>query len=354
MRPIIAKLTVFVVACVLGAVLVVNTLTDPLPGPKDTYHAVFDNAYGLTAGSHVTIAGVAVGRVQELRLEGGRAHTSFTVAADKKIPADAHAAIRYADLLGSRHLAVTRPPDSGSATKAGAPTAAHGGTTNASGQDAQLRPGATIPMSRTEPPLDLTALFNGFKPLFKAIDPGQVNQLARTIVDVFQGEGAAIEQLLSTVVSVTADVNGNEKTLDRLLTNLNGVLGTMNNHTQDFEALIGSIEQLTSYGANHRADIAAALDSGTKLAGSLNTLLAGIQPNLSQDIASLKNVSSTLVGNTEEFNTLMNETPELLNTLGRVTDQGSWANVYVCNLRLSIIGGESVNLSPGPHSEVCR
>ncbi|GAA1194017.1 MCE family protein [Prauserella alba] len=342
LTPIVTKLTAFVTACVFAAVLVVNTLTDPLPGDTRTYHAVFTDAHGLYAGSDVTIAGVRVGTVRELRLDGGRAHVTFDVSTDQHVPVGVRAAIHYADLLGSRHLALTSRPGQS------------GGTGERARDAADLEPGATIPASRTRPPLDLTALFNGFKPLFEAIEPGEVNRLARTIVAVFQGEGPAIESLLSNVVSLTSTVNGKERVLDRLLRNLNSVLGTMNGHTEQFTALVDGLKRLTSYAARHRGDIATALDSGTKLAGSLNTLLAGITPNLSEDITALKTVSSSLVGNTGRFDTLMAEAPELLDTVGRATDYGSWVNVYVCDLRVDVTGDAPVNLSPGPHSKVCR
>lgn len=349
LTPVVTKLTAFVTVCVFGAVLVVNTLTDPLPGDMRTYHAVFTDAHGLYAGSDVTIAGVRVGTVRELRLDGGRAHVTFEVSTDQRIPAGAHAAIHYADLLGSRHLALTTPPTEG---EDAATSGAAGGDPAARGPE--LEPGATIPVSRTRPPLDLTALFNGFKPLFEAIEPGEVNRLARTIVAVFQGEGPAIESLLSSVVSLTSTVNGKERVLDRLLRNLTSVLDTMNGHTEQFTELVDGMKRLTSYAARHRGDIATALDSGTKLAGSLNTLLAGITPHLSEDITALRTVTSSLVGNTGRFDTLMAEAPDFLDTVGRATDYGSWVNVYVCNLRVDVTGDAPVNLSPGPHSEVCR
>ncbi|MCR3718318.1 MULTISPECIES: MCE family protein [Prauserella salsuginis group] len=342
LTPIVTKLTAFVAACALAAVLVVNTLTDPLPGDTRTYHAVFTDAHGLYAGSDVTIAGVRVGTVRDLRLDRGRAHVTFEVSTDQRVPAGVHAAIHYADLLGSRHLALAAGPIGDAAAREGAD------------DDEQLQPGATIPVSRTRPPLDLTALFNGFKPLFEAVEPGEVNRLARTIVAVFQGEGPAVESLLSNVVSLTSTVNDKEQVLDRLLRNLTSVLDTMNGHTEQFTALVGGLKRLTSYAAQHRGDIATALDSGTKLAGSLNTLLAGITPNLSEDITALKTVSSSLVDNTGRFDTLMAEAPDLLDTVGRATDYGSWVNVYVCNLRVDVTGDAPVNLSPGPHSEVCR
>jgi len=54
---------------------------------------------------------------------------------------------------------------------------------------AALPPGATIPRTRTSPALDLDVLVGGFKPLFRALDPEQVNKLSVNLLAALQGEG---------------------------------------------------------------------------------------------------------------------------------------------------------------------
>ena len=46
-------------------------------------------------------------------------------------------------------------------------------------------------------------LFNGFKPLFTALDPEQVNQLSFEIIQVLQGQGGTVESLLASTASLT-------------------------------------------------------------------------------------------------------------------------------------------------------
>ena len=46
-------------------------------------------------------------------------------------------------------------------------------------------------------------LFNGFKPLFQALSPADLNKLSYEIVQVFQGEGGTLEGLLAHTASVT-------------------------------------------------------------------------------------------------------------------------------------------------------
>ena len=58
--------------------------------------------------------------------------------------------------------------------------------------------------TRTQPALDLTVLFNGFKPLFAALSPQDVNQLSGEIIQVLQGEGGTINSLLAHTASLTS------------------------------------------------------------------------------------------------------------------------------------------------------
>src|SRR5699024_11439158 len=71
------------------------------------------------------------------------------------------ASVRYGDMLGIRYLSLDP-------TAEGRP---------AVGGPQELAPGQTLPLAATTPPVDLTALVNGFKPLFEAVEPEEVNAL---------------------------------------------------------------------------------------------------------------------------------------------------------------------------------
>lgn len=324
------RLGAFVLVALLSGVVVVNTISNPVSGSTRQYRAVFTNAEGLTPGSDVMIAGVRVGRIEQVALRDGHAQVSFEVSAQQQIPATSVAAVRYADLLGGRFLALT--PGQG-----GPP----------------LEDGATIPVERTRPALDLTALLNGFKPLFEAIEPGEVNELASQLITVFEGERATIADVLAKVVAVTSTVADQEQVIDQVITNLNTVLGTLNDRREEMRGLISGLAELTSAAARNGPQIAETIDSGAALAGSLSHLLDDIGPGLSQDVRSVQEITAGLVGNQEEFQGTLHELPLFLETLNRAGGYGSWVNVYICNLSVSV-GGEPVSLGAGPHSEVCR
>lgn len=311
----LVKLSLFLLASVLSTVLVINTLSRPLDAPASSYRAVFTDAQGLVPGSDVLIAGIRVGRVDTVRLVRTQAEVSFEVTDDQQLPADAHAAIRYADLAGGRYLSLTP------------------GTTKAPGI---LRPGDTIPVSRTRPALDLTALLNGFKPLFDAVDPKEVNQLASEIVTVLQGQSGTIADLLTRLVAVTANLASRDQVIGAILTNLNAVLDTMTRNQANFRALLAGLTSLASAAAGDRQQIAAAIDGTAALAGSLSTLATQLRAPATADLRQLNRAAGMVTANRAALDKALKGAPQLIGTVGRALDYGTWLNVYICNLSLSV------------------
>ena len=175
------KLLVFiVVTSMLTAVLIVLIGNLNFASTRD-YKAVFTNATGVNKGDDVRVAGVKVGTVKDVEItERTQALVSFTVADATQVNGGTFATIRYRNLVGQRYLSLTQEV----------------------GDSARMPEGSTIPVEQTLPALDLTVLFNGFKPLFQALSPADINKLSYEIVQVFQGEGGTLEGLLQHTASV--------------------------------------------------------------------------------------------------------------------------------------------------------
>lgn len=329
------KAGVFLVVSVLAGVMVINTLATPVPGRTIAYRGEFTDVTGLVTGADVLIGGVRTGKVTDVRLTGGHALVGFEVQADQHVPADVTLAIRYADLLGGRTVTILPGPS------------------GPGGQPA-LAGGTVVPVARTRPALDLTSLLNGFRPLFDSIDPGQVNQLAGSLISVFQGEGGTVRSLLEKTISVTQDLASRRDVLSGVLRNLTSLVDFTLTHRADFQQLLGSMNQLVTGLAEDRGRIGEALDAGSALATSLSSALDKARPEIAPLLKSLTSASDTVAHNQDALVKVTGTAPALLDTLNRTLDYGSWVNVYVCNLRLDTGVLGSLNLSGGPHSEVCR
>src|SRR4029453_15754133 len=125
--------------------------------PSRTYFALFTDATGVNPGDRVRLAGVEVGSIKgfELVKDGGKtlAKVEFTVDQTVPVYADAALELRYENIVGQRYLSIAEEP----------------------GTRATMKAGATFPTSQTAPALSLTELFNGFQPLFRALDPDRLN-----------------------------------------------------------------------------------------------------------------------------------------------------------------------------------
>ena len=143
------------------------------------------------------------------------------------------AVIRYDNLIGGRYLALEE----------------------GAGGLRRLNPGQTIPLSRTAPALDLDALIGGFRPLFRALDPDQVNALTGQLIEAFQGQGATIGSLLSQTAALTTTLANRDQLIGEVITNLNTVLGSLGDQSDRFDKAVDSLSELVKGLAERKTDI---------------------------------------------------------------------------------------------------
>ncbi len=115
--------------------------------------------------------------------------------------------------------------------------------------DKRLPAGGTIPLEHTEPALDLDALIGGFRPVFRALDPDKVNNIAQSIITIFQGQGGTINDILDQTASLTSALADRDQAIGEVIKNLNTVLDTTVKHQQQFDETLQNFEKL-----DHRAE----------------------------------------------------------------------------------------------------
>ncbi|WP_372668514.1 MCE family protein [Amycolatopsis kentuckyensis] len=319
------KLAVFAVVTVLLTGVLAATIANTNFGETSGYLAKFTDASGLKEGDDVRIAGVKVGQVDAIGVvEGERnlAEVRFDVEQAYRLPETVTATIKYRNLVGQRYLALG---------------------TDVPG-DRALPDGGTIPPERTKPALNLTVLFNGFKPLFKALSPKDVNQLSAEIISVFQGEGGTITSLLQHTASLTTAIASKDQVIGQVIANLNTVLGTVNARGPQLGDLIEQTQKLVSGLAEQRKPIGDAVSALGDLAVSTTGLLADARPALKDDVAQLGVLSQNLGDSGELINHLLEVLPGNLQKFTRTLSYGSWFNYYLCGIT-GTIGISSLDIT---------
>lgn len=281
--------------------------------PTTTYHAIFDDVSGMQTGSEVRAAGVDVGRVESMtRLPDNTIQVTLSVQNQIPLTTGSTAVIRYKNLVGDRFLELG--PGPGPA----------------------LPPGGTIPRTQTHPALDLDELYDGFTPLFQGLQPDQINQLSAALIDVLQGQGSAVDSLLSDLGAVTTTLADRSSLISALVDHLDAVLQTLANDAPELNDTIVNLQAVVSGLAADRDQIGQSLDGINGLTTSLSGLLAQDRPDIQGTVSQIGRLSQTIDGSQAALDNLIRRLPGYYVPLGRLGANQSAFQFYLCGVQLRI------------------
>lgn len=324
-RRELIKVVIFAVVSIVITVSVVATLLDlKLGQPSGSYKAIFSNATGLQSGDTVRVAGIEVGKVTGVKLKGLDAEVDFSVAKTQHLTTTTKATVQFENLLGQRNLGLMAGSDGG----------------------APLKAGATIPMDRTVPGLDLTSVFTGFQPLLSALNPTQVNQLTGSIIAVFQGESGAVGNLVTQTASLTGNLSQRSAVINQVLDNLTPLLGQVNTQDTNLGQVIDSFETVVRGLAADKTSLGSSITGLSHLTQNLSGTIGQSQPFIDQDLNQLVGATQVLAANEVPINNVLRDLTPFLGSLNKVANHGSYLSVYICDLGVNFSGPVSTKLSP--------
>jgi phospholipid/cholesterol/gamma-HCH transport system substrate-binding protein len=311
------RFAIFLVACALGFFSLVAIFAQLRFQAENTYKAEFTNVSGLINGDFVRIGGVEVGKVHKISIEPDTtALVEFTADDSVVLTQGSKAVIRYKDLIGGRYLALEE----------------------GAGPTRKLNPGGTILLDRTSPALDLDALIGGFKPLFRALNPDQVNALSGQLIAAFQGQGDTISEFFTQTAALTNTLADRDQLIGQVIVNLNTVLGSLGDQSTQFAKAIDSLSQLVGTLAAHKRDISNAVAYGNAAAGTFADLLSQARPPLATTVHQLDRAAGTVVADKDYFDNLLATLPDAYKILNRQGIYGDFFSFYLCDLVLKVNG----------------
>ena len=311
------RATIFVVVCLFFAGAMFAIFAQLRFQRESVFTAEFSNVSGLEEGNFVRIAGVEVGKVKRTTLRPDTTvSVQFSTDDSVVLTQGSRAVIRYDDLVGGRYLALEE----------GA-----GGT-------GALKPGDTIPLSNTSPALDLDALIGGFRPLFRALDPDQVNALSGQLINAFEGQGETIGSFFEQTATLTGLLADRDQLIGQVITNLNTVLMSLGDENTQFAKAVDSLAQLVSTLSERKQDISDSVASANSAAGSIADLLSQARPPLQKVIHETDRSAGIVVADHDYVDDLIATLPETYQALSRQGLYGDYFGFYVCNITLKVNG----------------
>jgi len=306
------KLGIFTVVSLLVTGLLAAIMGNIGFGGSTTYRAVFSSASMLEKGDDVRVAGVSVGEIKKVEhYHRTEALVTFNVQSGVPLTTASRAEIRFLNLVGDRYLALEQGAEKDAKALAG---------------------GGTLPIDQTKPALDLTVLFNGFQPLFQALNPQQVNDLSMNLVQVLQGEGGTVQGLLHKTASLTNTLADRDELIGRVVNNLSETLTTVDNRHRQLNDLVIGLKNWMTDLAKDRSTIGSSLQNISDLTVVVADLIRQGRPLIKSDVAKLRELAALLnkKESRKQVVEMLDRLPESMTDQTRTGTYGSWYNYYVC------------------------
>ncbi|QNJ93397.1 MCE family protein [Mycolicibacterium fluoranthenivorans] len=317
LRKTVIQVFAFLTLCTVGIFAIVAVFGQLRFTPETTYNAVFTNVSGLKEGDFVRIAGVEAGSVKKITVRADTTvEVEFGLDNSVVLTDGNNAAIRYQNLTGDRYLAITEGP---------------GGVRH-------LNAGATIPLERTQPAMDINALLGGFKPLFKALNPDQVNALTGQLIAAFQGQGDVVNSFLTQTAALTNTLADRDQLVGQVIDNLNTVLGTLSDQSGQLDKTVDSVSQLVAGLAEQKENVANGLAHTNAAAASVADLLVQARLPLKETVTQLDRTAGLVAADSNYVDNLLNTLPDKYRLLARQGLYGDFFSFYMCDIVLKLNG----------------
>ena len=295
---------------VLAALILAAFRADDLPliGGGDTYYAAFSEAGGLKANDEVRVAGVRVGKVDAVELDGDHVKVTFKVEGDVDFGKQSAASIRIKTLLGSMYLAL-EPAGSG-----------------------QLAEESTIPVERTTSPYDVVEAFAGLAETSEKIDTDQLTQSLSTLADLGRNTPDEFRETLEGVSALSETLASRDEQINTLLTNLQKVSGVLGDRSDDIVKLMKDGDVLFKALVARRQAIHNLLVSTSTMSEQLTLLIRQSRADLEPALSNLDTVVKVLLKNQDNLDSTLRLMAPFYRVFANTLGNGPWFDTYIYNL----------------------
>jgi len=311
MRPFRERNPVPIGAIGIAAILVLlllafNASRLPFIGGGTTYHAMFADASGLKVGDDVRIAGVKVGKVSAVDLDGAAVRVGLQLNTSANIGVDTRADIKIKTLLGQKYVALT-PIGDGSLS-------------------------GDIPLARTTTPLDVTQAFIGLGQRAGQIDTGQLARAFDTLASAFKDTPPYVHESLRGLQRLSTSIASRDTELHALLSHANAVTQTLASRDAEIAKLINDSNLILQTVYQQRVVIHHLLVDTSAVAQQLSGLVRDNRAIIGPALANLDQTLTILQRNQDNLDETIHLAAPFIRDFTDVLGNGRWFDTTLWNL----------------------
>jgi phospholipid/cholesterol/gamma-HCH transport system substrate-binding protein len=301
----VGAISLAVLAVMLGLAFKAGDL--PVIGGGDTYHANFSEAGGLKPNDEVRIAGVRVGKVDAIELDGDKVKVSFKVDTDSRFGQETGAEIKVKTILGAMYVALT-PAGEG-----------------------QLEEDSTIPVDRTASPFDVVDVFEGLAERSGRIKINQLSEALDTMATLTRNTPDEFKSALRGVSALSRNVAEKDAELGELLGNLRKVSRVLGDRKDDIVTLMRDSDVLFRALVARREAVHNLLVSTSQLSRQLTALVRETRADLKPALDNLEGVVNLLNANQESLDRSLRLLAPFYRVFANTLGNGPWFDTIIAN-----------------------
>lgn len=311
-----------VIAVVIAVVAGVLFLNRSVFVPSYTVHAQLANAAGLGKGAAVTVAGVKVGTVSGVTVQGNHVLADLALDHGVTLPHDTSAAVAVQTVLGVLDVAL------------------HPIT----GWNHPLAAGDTI--TDTSIPVEFQDIQNAAGTVLQQTDVNSFNQLVSALQQVTAGKQAQVATIVSGLSQFTTAVDSRQQQVGSLIDSANQLAATVAQHDTQLAGVVDDLATVVQGLASRSSDLSALIYQTDQVAAQTATLIGQNQPQLQGLLDHLQSVLAVLSQHQEDLAQGVSYLSAALEGFSSVGYSGpnntpnTWANIYA-NL-VGVAQGDSV------------
>src|ERR1700722_61920 len=278
----------------------------PMIFAKPSYYGQFTDSGGLSTGDKVRIAGMDVGKIEGLEIDGDHVVMKFSIGTNS-IGTESRLAIRTDTILGKKVLEV-----------------------EARGNQ-QLRPGASLPLGQSTTPYQI---YDAFFDVTKAAQGWNIDTvkeslhvLSQTVDQTYPHLSAALDG----VAKFSDTIGKRDEEVTHLLAQANQVATILGDRSQQFDRLLVNAKTLIA-AFNERGQAIDALLSNVSAFSQQVKGLINDNPNLNHVLEQLHTVSDILVQRKDDIAKGLVEVGGFLPSLNEAIASGPFFKVVLHNL----------------------
>jgi phospholipid/cholesterol/gamma-HCH transport system substrate-binding protein len=228
--------------------------------------ARFPNAAGIGGGTDVLVAGVKVGTVTSVKVDGNAVDSVMSINHGTVLPHHTLASVQVETLLGVVDVAL-QP---------------------VSGWSSPLRPGAMI--TNTSVPEEFYQVQNTAGHLLTQTNAKALNNIIESLATITQGKQQQVAQIIKGLGALTTTVDQRSGEVSQLIDSANTVSATLNSRDQQLTSVLDNLNTVTGGLANQSGDLAGLIDNIDQMATQTNSLVGQDRPQLNSLLQNLHQV----------------------------------------------------------------